>query len=196
MIRQRAHRDHRTRDLRDAIEAAAALDRLKRMISDLLDAGRLEQGLFTVTPIPVDLAPLVRETASAMRTPATDIQIHVFREVIVKADPERIRQALENLLNNAVQHAPPGTPVVVALNTARQDGRMWATITVRDQGPGIPADILPQLFERFQRGPTSTGLGLGLYLAHQIALAHAGTLLAESSLGIGTCFCLSLPAGP
>lgn len=194
LIRQRAHRDHRARDLRDAIEAAAALDRLKRMISDLLDAGRLEQGLFTVTPIPVDLAPLVRETASAMRTPATDIQIHVFREVIVNADPERVRQALENLLTNAVQHAPPGTPVVVALNTARQDGRMWATIAVCDQGPGIPADILPQLFERFQRGPRSTGLGLGLYLAHQIALAHAGTLTAESSLGIGTCFCIALPA--
>ncbi len=195
LIRRRAHRDHRARDLRDAIEAATALDRLKRMISDLLDAGRLEQGLFTVTPIPVDLAPLVRETASAMRTPATDIQIQVFHEVIVNADPERIRQALENLLTNAVQHAPPGTPVVVALNAAHQDGRMWATITVRDQGPGIPADILPQLFERFQRGPRSTGLGLGLYLAHQIALAHAGTLTAESSAGIGTCFCLSLPAG-
>lgn len=194
LLRQRASRDHRTRDLRDAIEAGAALDRLKRMISDLLDAGRLEQGLFTVFPISVDLAPLVRETASAMRTPANDIQIHIVHEIIVNADPERVRQAVENLLTNAVQHAPPDTPVIVALKTTRQEGRKWATITVSDQGPGIPADLMPQLFERFQHGPRSTGLGLGLYLAHQIALAHEGTLTAESSAATGTCFQLSLPA--
>ncbi len=195
LLRQRADRDHRARDLRDAVEAAAALDRLQRMISDLLDAGRLEQGLFTVSPLPVDLAPLVRETVAAMRTPATEIQIFAFHEVIVSADPERVRQALENLLTNAVQHAPPTTPVVVELNAKHQDGSRWATITVSDQGPGIPSDLLPQLFERFQRGPKSTGLGLGLYLAHQIALAHAGTLSVESSPGTGTRFQISLPAG-
>lgn len=194
LLRQRADRDHRARDVRDAVEAGAALDRLQRMISDLLDAGRLEQGLFTVVPLPVDLAPLVHATASAMRTPVADIHIHAYHEVIVNADPERVRQAVENLLTNAVQHAPPATPVVVALNAEHRAGRRWATITVSDQGPGIPEDLLPQLFERFRRGPSSTGLGLGLYLAHQIALAHAGTLTVESAPETGTRFQLSLPA--
>jgi signal transduction histidine kinase len=195
LLRQRADRDHRERDLRDANEAAAALDRLQRMIADLLDAGRLEQGLFTITPFPVDLVPLIRETAAAMRTPACEIQVRARHEVIVSADPERIRQAVENLLTNAVQHAPTGSSVTVTLNNEQRDGRRWASIAIHDQGPGIPPEFLPRLFDRFQRGPRSTGLGLGLYLAQQIALAHQGTLAVESSPETGTCFLLALPDG-
>ena len=96
LLRQRTNRHHRERDLRDAIEAATALDRLQRMITDLLDAGRLEQGLFTITPLPVDLVPLIRETATAMWTPGCEIQVRALHEVVVSADPERIRQAVEN----------------------------------------------------------------------------------------------------
>ena len=72
-------------------------------------------------------------------------------------------------------------------------GRRWATIAIHDNGPGIPPDFLPRLFDRFQRRPRSTGLGLGLYLEQQIALAHQGTLTVESSPETGTCFLLALP---
>lgn len=193
LLHQRADRDHRARDLHDAVETASALDRLQRMISDLLDAGRLEQGLFTVSPLPVDLAPIIHETVAAMGTPDAEIHISAAHEVVVCADPERIRQAVENLLSNAIRHAQAGTPVTVTLDTTQRDGKQWANIAVSDQGAGIPADFLPRLFDRFQRGPRSTGLGLGLYLARQIALAHEGSLTVESNPETGTCFVLSLP---
>ena len=72
-------------------------------------------------------------------------------------------------------------------------GRRWATIAIHDNGPGIPPDFLPRLFDRFQCAPRPIGLGLGLYLAQKIALAHQGTLTVESSPETGTCFLLALP---
>jgi signal transduction histidine kinase len=72
--------------------------------------------------------------------------------------------------------------------------RSWVLLTVADQGPGVPPHVLPKLFERFVRGPSSSGLGLGLYLARQIALAHGGTLEVESSPGKGARFVLALPS--
>lgn len=70
----------------------------------------------------------------------------------------------------------------------------WAVISVHDEGPGIPASLLPKLFTRFSSGPQSTGLGLGLYLAHSIATAHNGTLTVQSEPGQGTRFVMSLPS--
>ena len=75
---------------------------------------------------------------------------------------------------------------------AREDGE-WAALAVRDQGRGIPTDLLPTLFTRFARGPRSTGLGLGLYLARGIAEAHGGFLTVETAVGKGTTFWLALP---
>ena len=69
----------------------------------------------------------------------------------------------------------------------------WARVTVQNEGPGIPADLLPHLFERYARGQKSLGLGLGLYVSHQIALAHGGTLTADSTPGHGARFTLRLP---
>jgi signal transduction histidine kinase len=169
---------------------AVALERVQRMIGAILDASRLEQGLFELAPQPVDLATLVRETAETLGTPQTPLHIAAPADLIVeRADPERLRQALENLIGNALGHTPAGVPVVVEVTQETHEDGDWAVVRVRDQGPGIA----PTLFERFARGAQSSGLGLGLYLARGIAAAHGGTLTVDSRLGAGTTFRLALP---
>lgn len=115
----------------------------------------------------------------------------------VLADAERLALALENLLSNAVKFGPNGSAVEVSL--ALVDGK--ARISVRDQGPGIPPEILPHVFERLYaagRGPTRehVGLGLGLPLAQHIAHIHGGRLWLESHPGGGTTAHLALPPAP
>jgi len=193
LIRMGAERDGRQDYLRHASEAIAAFHRLNRMITDLMDTGRLEQGLFALNVQPMDLAALVRETVDLLRSPEADLQVQAPDELCVEADPDRVRQALENLLSNALRHSPLGAPVVVAVHTDTQDTGEWAVLTVRDEGPRIAPTLLPTLFDRFARASSSSGVGLGLYLARGIADAHGGTLSVESAVGKGTVFHLRLP---
>ena len=193
LLRRRARREDRALDLRDAEAATEALDRFRRLIVDLLDVSRLERGLFALDLQPVNLADLVRETAAAFVTDTTGVSVEAPDEVIVAVDPDRLRQALENVLANAMRYSPPGAPVNVVVE--RDDGRdgRWTVVEVSDHGPGIPPALLPHLFTRFGRGPDSTGLGLGLYLASQITAAHGGRLSAASPPGQGAVFRFALP---
>lgn len=194
LLRRRALADGREQDMRYADQVALAHARLQRMIDALLDAGRLEQGIFALELRPVDLAALVRETVETLRSPEADLTLRGPRELVAeRVDPERLRQALENLLANALAHAPDGTHVVVDVAEEQREDGTWAVLAVRDEGPGIAPDVLPTLFDRFARGQRSSGLGLGLYLARGIASAHGGTLTVESRLGAGTTFHLALP---
>jgi signal transduction histidine kinase len=194
LILERALRDGRTPDVRGATAASDALARLTRLTSDLLDVGRLERGLFALSARPVELVALAVGCASIFAGPGVDVQVKGETEVYLAADPDRLQQALENLLGNAVKHAPRGTPVVMELATAAlAGGRPAVAVHVSDAGPGIPPELLSRIFERFVTGPTSSGLGLGLYLAQRIATAHGGTLTVESRLGEGTRFTLTLP---
>jgi signal transduction histidine kinase len=84
-------------------------------------------------------------------------------------------------------------PVRIEVGATRQADQDMATITISDEGPGIPPEVLPRLFTRFAAGGPTAGLGLGLYLAHGIATAHGGTLTAESMPGAGARFRLTLP---
>jgi two-component system, OmpR family, sensor kinase len=193
LIRQRAAREGRDDYLHNATEAEAALHRLNRLVTTLLDAGRLDQGLFSLSGLPVNLADLARQSADLLRSPEHALHVHAPDEVCVTGDPDALHQVLENLLSNALQHSPAGVPVVVQLaQETRQDGE-WAVLSVRDEGLGIAPTLLPTLFERFARGSASSGLGLGLYVARGIAQAHAGTLTVESEVGKGTTFRLDLP---
>ena len=196
LLRRRAERERRQRDIENVEAAARAAGRLGRLVADLLDVGRLEQGLFAINPQPVDLVALAKEMAQALGTERTAIEVRAPEEVAVDADPDRIRQALANLLANAVRYSPAGAPVVVEVTTEQCDDGPWAIVGVRDRGPGIASDLLPRLFSRFasDHGPGS-GLGLGLYLARGIAAAHGGTLTVESSAGAGARFVLALPVG-
>jgi len=196
MLERRARKDGRARDLQDIDQATHALDRFGRLISDLLDVRRLEEGLFTIDPETVDLVQVLRETAGGLSTPATDIHVEAPDEVVIYADPDRIRQALENLIGNAVKYSPAGKKVMVSVAMERRNDQPWVVVTVADQGPGLPSELLPRLFRRFERGQESSGLGLGLYLVSQIVAAHGGTLDADSTPGQGARFHLALPAAP
>ena len=193
MLHSRAEREGRPRDMADAAAASRVVDRLQRMISDLLDVGRLEQALFALSVDVVDLTVLARQTADTLQGQGAEIHVRSPEGLVVEADQDRIRQALENLLGNALRHSPSGVPVVLELSAeTRADGE-WAVLTVRDEGPGIDPQLLPSLFTRFARGSGAQGLGLGLYLARGIAEAHGGTLTVESTPGKGASFRLGLP---
>lgn len=104
-------------DLRDLEVAGATLKRLNHLISNLLDLARLKQGLFLLQPHPLNVIALLQETASPLSTADVSIQIQGPEEVILTADPDRLRQVLENVLANAVAHAPKYTPVLVHVDT-------------------------------------------------------------------------------
>jgi signal transduction histidine kinase len=195
LIHRRAARARASEYLRDAEAAEQALAALSRLISDLMDVGRLEQGLFSLMRYPMDLVTIAEEVARVATTPGREVQLTGVQELVVEADPNRIRQALENLVSNAQKHSPAGLPVVVDVNRQQRQDGAWALLSVRDQGPGISPELMPRLFERFSRGPKSNGLGLGLYLVRSIAEAHGGTLSVQSEPGKGALFELALPVG-
>jgi two-component system, OmpR family, sensor kinase len=196
LLQRRARRDGRLDFVADAEEMAQVLARLQQLIANLLDVGRLEQGIFGIDPQPMDLVTLTEDTAARLRGEQNDIRIEAPVELVVCADPDRVGQALDNLLGNALKHSPEAETVTVSVAEERQDDQSWAVLTVSDRGPGIPAEMLPRLFTRFAAGSGSTGLGLGLYLASNIAAAHGGELTVDSSPGHGARFTLRLPIEP
>jgi signal transduction histidine kinase len=198
LLRRRAERERRDEDCRDLKAAAKGLTRLGALISDILDVARIDQGVFRIDVQPVDIVALLEEAAGALATPDQPVQIRASEEVIVAGDPARIRQCVENLISNAVKHSPKGSKVTVLVSRQPQEGGVeLARIEVVDEGPGVPAAILPRIFERFVTGNGGDGgLGLGLYLAKRIAVIHGGDLMVESTSGRGTRFTLTLRCHP
>jgi two-component system OmpR family sensor kinase len=195
MLYRRAQREGRQDYLRDARSARQALSRMRHLIADPLDTARLEQGTVVLSRAWVDLVEIVRRVAAEIETEEQTIKLQLPDTLMVEVDESKILQVLENVVRNAVRHSQPTMVLTLALVTGRRDGAEWVEIAIQDNGPGIPADVVPTIFQRFARGPGSTGLGLGLYLARAIAVAHGGTLTVDSTVGTGTIFTLSLPVG-
>jgi signal transduction histidine kinase len=178
-----------------AIEQAA--QRMRRLLDDLVDAGRAGAGHFSVTPAPVDAVDVVRDVV-AMQRPAAPS--HRF-SVQLPPEPERLHgnwdrsrleQVLANLVSNAVRYAPAGSEIRVA--GCRRGAEI--VLSVADQGPGIAEADVQRLFRQFsrlQRDARVPGMGLGLYLSRAIAEAHGGRLWVESQVGTGSTFFLALP---
>jgi signal transduction histidine kinase len=197
LLRLRAQREARREDADDAEAAARSVLRLGSLVSDILDVARIDQGVFQIQPEFIDLGALVRDTAAMLSTPEHPVQVTVQagKPIEVAADPRRIRQCIENIIANALQKSPAQAPVsvYVTVQRSRPDGPL-AKVDVVDQGPGIPENILPHVFDRFVTGSTPEGgLGLGLYLAKRIAGVHRGDLGVESQPGKGARFSLTLP---
>ena len=197
LMRLRAERDGRSEDVRDADAAANAVLRLGSLVSDILDVARIDQGVFRMEPQLVDLGALVRDTAGMLATPEHPVSVTIEQgqKIEIPADPARLRQCLENIIANAIQKSPKQAPVsvFVTLQANRPDGPL-ANVTVIDQGPGIPQELLPHVFERFVSGKQRQGgLGLGLYLAKRVARLHGGDLTVDSTPGEGARFMLTLP---
>ena len=169
-------------------------DRLSELIDDLLDSSRLQAGTMQIELRPLSLDQLLQDIAirALSRYPGLLVQLQVMPEIIVNADPQRLAQVFDNMISNAVKYAP-GSPVLI--NVKRLDDRVH--IAMEDHGPGIPPEHLPHLFERFYRvknGLTKMhGTGLGLYICHEIILAHQGEINVESELSKGTIFHIYLP---
>jgi two-component system, OmpR family, sensor kinase len=193
LLRRRAVRDGREEDVRGADEASQALTRMQQLIEDLLDASRLEGGLFSLSMAQIDLVGLVREVAERFQEEEHPINLRLPQAMTLQGDASRICQALENLLSNAVHHGPKGVPIHLYLGEEERGDGTWAVIEVRDAGPGIATELLPGLFDRFSKDSSSQGLGLGLYLARGIAHAHGGDLAVDSQIGRGAMFRLTLP---
>ncbi|HEX8697199.1 MAG TPA: GAF domain-containing sensor histidine kinase [Myxococcaceae bacterium] len=193
LIHRRALRGQASDYLRDAEAASRGIKALSRLTSDLLDVGRLDQGLFVLRRQPVDVVRLVDEIAQAATVPRNEVQRRGPEELVMLADPDRLRQAVSNLVTNALKHSPADLPVVVEVARQKRKDGYWALITVTDQGPGVPGHLMPRLFDRFARGSGSSGLGLGLYLTREIAAAHGGTIEVHSELNKGARFTLALP---
>jgi two-component system OmpR family sensor kinase len=188
LMRERATREGREVDLRDTVVLDSALKRLLQMSNNLLDVSRLERGLFSLDVRPVDVVVLAREAVATLRRTGIRLEERYSDTAVVNADPDRLSRALENLISNAIKHSPPDGTVRVEIELQGQDCKLRVT----DEGPGIPAEILPRIFERYVAGEGSHGLGIGLYLAHGIAVAHGGALAVKSG-GPGTIFELTLP---
>ena len=172
------------------------LERLERMMRDLLDVTRLEAG---VTPPRFEIVKSDELAASAMQAVDASAKakgvelIHDWPEQLpsVRADRNQITRVLVNLLNNAIRHTPTGGSVTVRVYQER-DG---VGFQVADTGTGIPADYLPHIFERFVQVPGATrgGAGLGLSIAQTILKAHGSEIRAESEPDRGATFTFTLP---
>jgi signal transduction histidine kinase len=173
--------------------ALRSVHRLSRLTSDLLDLKRLDEGLFSLNLAAVDLMLLAKETGATLGTAAVPVRVNGPSTLVVIADGDRLRQALENLVANAVKYSPAGKPVHINLSELVRSKRTFALLEVVDEGPGIAPELLSSLFDRFASSRDSPGLGLGLYLAHRIALVHEGELSVESKPGVGTVFRFLLP---
>jgi signal transduction histidine kinase len=192
----------------DAGDAGAALSRkqaavIRRsaqranaLIGDLLDVTRIEAGRLMVTTTAVDAADLVTDAVHDAAPLAQDRAQRLLTLCAdplprVRADRGRIAQLFGNLIGNAIKFTPVGGEVTVR---ARAEGAL-VHFAVTDSGPGIPADHLPHLFDRYwqARETAELGTGLGLFIARGIAEAHGGTMWAESQLGAGATFHFTLP---
>jgi PAS domain S-box-containing protein len=180
----------------DAIMLRQA-ERLERLISDLLDASRLDAGHLPMDAVPVELGELLeREIADASQLMAgREVRFErPDQSVWVVADQLRLGQIVTNLLSNAFKYSPEEAPVIVRLTELGD----FALVSVQDRGAGIAIDDQDRVFERFYRADkgltqTAGGFGLGLYIARRLAEAMGGGLVLSSRPGEGSTFSVSLP---
>ncbi|MFN2153082.1 MAG: sensor histidine kinase [Anaerolineales bacterium] len=175
------------------------VDRLTRMVGDLLLLAQAESGKLTLVTQLVELDTLLLEVMQQSRVLAqgkVDLRLGEIDQVLVCGDRDRLKQVLINLISNAIKYTPQGGEVVMGVGKNNDQ----AYITVQDNGPGISTEELPHIFERFYRIEKSRtrsadgkGFGLGLSIAYWIVKHHDGEITVESEEGKGTRFCVWLP---
>ncbi|ONI84888.1 hypothetical protein ALI22I_30940 [Saccharothrix sp. ALI-22-I] len=167
---------------------------LQRLVDDLHDLAQADAGTLRLHPEPIDAADVVEQVVAAHATNReVTVSARIEGELFLVADPVRLRQAVENLVTNAIRYTPAGGTVSV-------EGRLdqGVVIEVVDTGVGIAPDDLPHLFDRFwradkSRSRTTGGSGLGLAITRHLVEAHGGTVSVSSEPGAGTTFRITLP---
>jgi signal transduction histidine kinase len=172
--------------------------RLRHLVGDLLTTAQAGAGAFSLQRSRIELNDVVRQAVESARPAAEEaevaLEVALAASAPIEGDPDRLGQACDNLISNALKFTPAGGTVTVSTESSGTD----ALLTVRDTGVGIPADEVAHLSERFFRASTAQaipGVGLGLTVVRAIATAHGGRLEIESTEGVGTAFTLVLPAG-
>jgi len=164
--------------------------RVIQLSINLLDAARIDAGRLTLHPRPTNIADVVRDVVALART-GSDLKRIALRftappdAVTVEIDSLQIERVVSNLLDNAIKYTPSGGTVTVSI--ASRPGE--AAVEVRDDGPGIPPNDFPILFEKFRRRPETSrieGSGFGLFIVKAIVAAHGGSVDVASSIGRGT----------
>lgn len=188
-------------EMQGAAELSAALDEvdgIRKMLSTLMDISEAESGVMKLHKVTTDLSSLVMDLAEFYSYLAEDkgvtLRCIAPEPLHVKLDVDRFRQVVTNLLDNAVKYTPEGGTVEISVCKADSPG--VTTLTVRDSGIGIPPGDMPHIWDRLFRGDKSRsepGLGLGLGLVKAIVEAHGGDVKAESTVGSGSEFTITLP---
>jgi two-component system, OmpR family, sensor histidine kinase BaeS len=167
-----------------------------RLVEDLRTLASAEGGSLALTKEPTDVVSLANDVVSSLSDAADAAGVALRVEIdgadrvdLISIDPVRIRQVLMNLVSNALRYTPRGGTVILNLAPVAPGIEMRVT----DTGAGIAAVDLPRIFERFYKGATSAGSGLGLTIARSFVEAHGGTIRAESRPGAGTSIILTLP---
>jgi len=179
--------------------AQREIERLSRLANDLLTLSRIDAGQAACAPRSCDLVAVAQDAIAASANRAADghvaIALHAPTHLPMLADPDRLRQVLDNLLDNGLRHAPEGSTVTVT--TEARDHAI--VLAVADTGPGLAAEHRARVFDRFYRADdsrarSSGGLGLGLAIAKAIVEAHHGRLTVQSTPGSGCTFVATFPS--
>lgn len=176
---------------------------LVRLLNDLLDLARSDAGRLAIRPQPTHLGPLVEDVVRTMRAQTEAGNQTLIEQIdpnlpLVNVEADRIRQILVNLVTNAHEYSPERASIQVTARVADND----VEINVTDNGPGIPPAQLEHIFERFVRGDAGLtqrvgGTGLGLAISKSLVELHGGTIAADSVVGRGSTFTITLPTtGP
>ncbi|HWE24464.1 MAG TPA: ATP-binding protein [Myxococcales bacterium] len=183
-----------------AVKSRRQVNRLTRLVEDLLDVSRLESGRLEIQREPVHLDELIDEVVGDFRSASHGHEIVLVRPpqpLVVSGDRQRLEQVLVNLLQNAIKYSPQGGQVAVTM--AREGDE--ALVSVADQGIGIPVEEQQRVFQRFFRARNAAtrhfgGLGIGLFVSHEIVQRHGGRFMVESQAGKGAIFSFTLPLLP
>jgi two-component system OmpR family sensor kinase/two-component system sensor histidine kinase BaeS len=183
---------------RDEAQIAAVLQETKmlsRLVDDLRTLAHSESGTLALQKEPTDVGMLIDDAVASFSADARQrsVALNVSTPAdlpTIEIDPVRIREVVTNLVSNAMRHTPAGGRVDVT--AARRD--QVIDVRIGDTGSGIAANDLPKIFDRFYKGRTSQGSGLGLTIARNLVVAHGGEIRAESREGHGTTITFTLPA--
>jgi two-component system, OmpR family, sensor kinase len=194
-LQQPTRNEGEYRETLDIIEQETI--RLSRIVDDLFTLTRADAGTYRVHKTPMYLDELIDDVARATRVVAATRDVSIVAECVHPAsytgDEDLIRRLISNVLDNAIRYSPSGTAVRVSLD---RSGSVYS-ISVSDQGPGIPPDARDRIFERFYRVDAARkrdgGAGLGLALARWIAQAHDGDIALATSSRLGSTFVITLP---
>jgi signal transduction histidine kinase len=199
LLQRRAIREgsFSARDQRALHVIADQATRLNKMIAALLDISRIEMGQLSIARVPMDLSALVCRVVAEIQPTLEQHSINYTDPGVplwIEGDELRLEQVLHNLISNAVKYSPAGG--IVAVRVEQREASVCAI--VEDQGIGIPASSVPQLFTRFYRADNVnpqniSGMGIGLFVVKEIMTLHGGTVAVASQEGQGSTFTICLP---